>query len=59
MKRAPQEMVDQMRDEVRAWLKVNTMWSSAGGAAASAIIEWRLQERGYSLWGSDPVTPDK
>lgn len=52
-KLAPKEMVVGMRDEMVAWTKVNNMWSSVNGAAMSAIIEWRLQEQGYSLWGED------
>ena len=50
-KAVPTALRTQIRDEVRQWLRDNNRWSSAGGAASSAIIEWRLQEQGFSLWG--------
>ena len=53
MQVAPMELRNELRDEIKAWLKINNMWSSANGVALSAILEWRLQELGYSLWGDE------
>jgi hypothetical protein len=53
LKPAPQELIDTIRNELRIWLKENYMWASANGTATSAIMEWRLQEQGYSLWAKE------
>jgi hypothetical protein len=48
---APEDLVIELKAEIKLWLTSNTMWASSEGIALSAILEWRLQEAGYSLWG--------
>jgi hypothetical protein len=46
---APEDLVIELKAEIKLWLASNTMWADI--SVGSAILEWRLQEAGYSLWG--------
>lgn len=58
LKPAPLDLVEQMNEMVGEWVRAQDVFQTEKRTARLAIIEWRLQEMGYTMWPKDRSTDE-
>lgn len=46
----PNDLLEQITEETAAWVTQQGKYQSDGRIARLAVVEWRLQQMGYTMW---------
>lgn len=57
-KPAPQDLVERMKETVGEWVTAQGVFQTDKQIARLAIVEWRLQEMGYTMWPKEGSTDE-